>query len=80
MADEIDLANEIAERHTSEALRAALSAATGPRRPVNATGRCRSCKEEIESERLLGDPTADLCGFCAAEAEEIAAKRRRTGR
>jgi len=73
--DEIDCASERTESFNTAAIQAVLSRLAGPR----STGVCKSCYDQIETERLLVNPTARHCSHCATEEEVRIQRARRCG-
>ncbi|OAN49595.1 hypothetical protein A6A04_19070 [Paramagnetospirillum marisnigri] len=73
--DEIDLAAERVEVLNATAIQAVL----GRAETILSDGICRTCGEEIESDRLRANPYAKNCRDCADEAEAKAKLARRCG-
>lgn len=76
MPDTIDRAQELDELHRAAALdrRRATAPAHRP-----ATSACETCGEPIAPSRRAVLPHTVLCAACAAEAETLARRARRTG-
>lgn len=68
--DEIDRANDLAEREREHAL------ASRQRVSVQATDECQDCGLEISSARQVATGGTDMCAECAGLAEERAKRLR----
>lgn len=66
MADIADQAGELIERRHEELLERLRQRHTPP---PNLTGRCKSCREAIEPERLERQPNAERCTECQTSHE-----------
>lgn len=75
MADDIDLANDIAEIYISDAIRTARARQVAE----PSDGICKTCGTTIEPERLHANPAALMCSDCAIEAEANKRRAQRTG-
>lgn len=76
--DEADTADSIADIYHRAAFHQ-LTTQRSPCRQVASNGKCCSCHDAIEPERLAANPQAEHCVFCAEEAEALLKRQRRVG-
>lgn len=61
MADEVDVANGVAQEALDRSIDAVRAGATGPFAKLTPTGRCHWCYEPVPEGRLHCCPTVDSC-------------------
>lgn len=77
MSDPADNAGRDIER-ADEARRRAVAARSAAEAvaPVNTSGRCRECGDDIDPRRLENNPRVRLCVPCKNDDERLARQRR----
>ena len=61
MADEVDIANDLAAAEAEAAVKAAVEGRAGPFAHLRPTGRCAWCDEPVPPGRTHCAPSVDSC-------------------